>query len=149
MTVHTIVLETARPNTYGITYRSTSVYSASRSYSPTRIVVWDNTGRPNMRNGQPQRWTNYGKRDGGNGRFLDPANNATDDAVSVLLTPESTVITDNGTNTGTVVSGQVYAESQTRDIDTGDVLRLLYPDGRIESRVVRMTSNGHGNATLT
>jgi hypothetical protein len=133
-------------NTYGITHRSTFVYRVAGSTSPTRIVAWSNLNRPNPRDGQPVEWTKYGKKDGGNGAYLDPQNNATDSETTVLITPEAGVISAHGNGTGTAASGQVYA-TQNSPIRTGDVLALVYPDGNVELRTVRLTSNGHGVAT--
>lgn len=98
-----------RTASYEIMYESKFVYRTRKSSAPTRVVMWGNTERPNPRNGEPVRYGDYGPIDGGNGRYLDPNNNPTDDPVTVLLSPESTAITDNGTNTGTEASGQVYA----------------------------------------
>lgn len=134
----------AESKSYGVTHKSRYVYSTSRGHYPTRVEVWSNVDRPNPRNGEPVRWGQYGKLDGGNGRYLDPGHDATDAPVTVLLTPESTIITSDGTNTGTEASGQVYASGVT--IRTGDVLCLIYPDGREESWTVRFTRNGHGEA---
>lgn len=130
---------------YGIRYLSRYVFEARKRYSsPTRIVVWDNTGRLNPRNGEGVRHGQYGLIDGGNGRYLDPSNRATDEPTSVHLTPEASVITNNGTNTGTEASGQVFAPAGTV-IREGDRLVLVYPDGAEVVFTARFTSNGHGH----
>jgi hypothetical protein len=149
-TTHRITLTPADANaaSYGITHRSAYVYDTSRSSSPTRVVVWSNEGRPNPRNGQPIRWGQAGPIDGGNGRYLDPSHQATDSPVTVLLTPESSVITANGTNTGTQASGQVYPPAGA-PIRAGDTLTLIYPDGTEAAHVARFTNNGHGIADPT
>lgn len=117
---------------YGITHKSACVYRVAGSYSPTRVKVWDNTRRPNP-------------RDGVAGAYLDPHNRATDARVSVLLSPESSVISAHRNGTGTVASGQVYAPGDTR-FRTGDVLVLVHPDGSHCRVTVRLTNNGHGVA---
>ena len=137
----------SRTDDYGVLHSSAFVYQTSRGSGPTRIDVWDNTRRPNARNGEPLRWGQCGVLDGGNGRYLDPENQATDETVSVLLTPECTVIDAYGTGTGSAASGQVYSpDGET--IRSGDTLMLMYPDGTHEARVVRFTGNGHGQAAL-
>jgi hypothetical protein len=75
--------------------------------------------------------------------YLDPSNNATDEPTSILLSPEPSVITSNGTNTGTEASGQVYAPAGTVLRD-GDLLTLVYPDGTEVVFAARFTNNGHG-----
>lgn len=137
-----------RAASYGITHRSAFVYDTDRSSSPTRIVVWSNEGRPNLRNGEPIQWGSAGPINGGNGRYLDPQNQATDSPVTVLLTPESSVITSNGTNTGTAASGQVYPVGAA-PIRAGDTLTLVYPDGTEAGHIARFTNNGHGIADPT
>ena len=129
---------------YGITHLSRYVFSTTKGSYPTRVVVWSNVNRPNPRNGEPVRFGEYGKLDGGNGRYLDPSNNATDEPTSIRLTPEASVITNNGTNTGTAASGQVYAPAGQR-IAEGDLVALVYPGGSIGvTYVVHFTNNGHG-----
>lgn len=132
---------------YGVTHRSAFVYRHGRGSGPARVVTWSNTHRLNPRNGQPVRYGDMGPRDGGNGVYLDPRNRATDSPTSVLISLESTVITNSGTNTGTVASGQVYAPDGATLRD-GDVLTLVYPDGTevtYTARFPRM-GNGHGHA---
>jgi hypothetical protein len=129
---------------YGITHISAHVYDARRRLSaPTRIVVWSNVARPNKRNGEPVRFGDYGRLDGGDGIYLDPHNRATDCPVSILLTPEASAITNNGTNTGTAASGQVFAGGHPEPIREGDVIVLLWPDGT--ESILTATFAGHGN----
>lgn len=146
-TINMAKASTYRTETYGVTDASAFVYKAEASTFPTRLVAWDNTGRPNLRNGQPTRWGNAGAIDGGNGQYLDPNNLATDAPVSVLITPEASVITDSGTNTGTQASGQVYDANRTV-LRTGDTLELVYSGMRTETRIVKMTYGGYGSADL-
>ena len=133
--------------TYGIRYHSQYVYRVAGSASPTRIVVWDNTVRPNARDGQSVRYGNYGPIDGGNGRYLDPHHNATDVPFSFLVSPEASVISAHGDGTGSKASGQVYAPT-SESLRTGDELILTLPNGGAFSVRVRMTNNGHGVAEL-
>lgn len=151
MTHHFIVMDAATDYSaahYGILHKSRNVYETTQSNGPTRLVVWDNTGRINKRNGQQVNYSNYGVIDGGNGRFLDPQNQATNDPVSILLTPESSVITNSGTNTGTVASRQVYAPGKLAD---GDTATLSYPSGTTVEVVLHFPrhQNGHGRATFS
>src|SRR4029453_18126925 len=88
-----IPVDPQRAASYGITHASEYVYRTTGHGYPTRVQVWDNTRRPNPRDGQTVRYGQYGKLDGGNGRFLDPHHDATDMPVSVLLSPEASVIT--------------------------------------------------------
>lgn len=134
-----------RASHYGVLFESAYVYRTGRSYSPTRVVVWSNTSRPNARNGEPVRHGDYGPIDGGAGRYLDPHNKATDAERSVLLSTESTVIDAYGTGTGSKESGQVWADDKLCD---GDALTLAYPDGTEETLTARFPrySNGHGFA---
>lgn len=147
MNHHFIVLNKADANTYGILYTGRNVYQTSKSNGPTRLQVWDNTNRVNKRNGEPVRFGDCGPVDGGDGKYLDPNNRATDEPVSFLLTPESSVITNNGTNTGTAASGQVYAEDILRD---GDSATLSYPTGQTREIILHFPAhrNGHGYAKL-
>lgn len=147
MTHHFIVLDKAPANTYGIRYKGRNVYQTSKSNGPTRLVVWNNTTRRNPRNGEPVRFGDCGPIDGGDGCYLDPDNKATDAPVSFLLSPESSVITDNGTNTGTQASGQVYADDTLRD---GDTATVSFPNGSTREIVLHFPAhqNGHGYAKL-
>ena len=143
---HVVELVEATPERaqYGVRFLSRFVFQTRRGSYPTRIVVWTNVHRPNPRNGEPVRFGEYGKLDGGVGRYLDPSNNATDEPTSVRLTPEASAITNNGTNTGTAASGQVYAPAGQR-IAEGDLVALVYPGGSIGiTYVVHFTNNGHG-----
>jgi hypothetical protein len=147
VTEHTIDMTATDEYTrksYNKTFRSLFVYSFAQSSSPTRIDVWCNTERINARNGQPVRWGNFGPIDGGNGRYLDPHNEPTDDETTILVNPESTIISAHGDSTGSPASGQVYDPHQADRIRHGDTLRLLFPDGSVEVRTVKMTNNGHG-----
>jgi hypothetical protein len=132
---------------YGIMYLSRYVYDARRRLSaPTRVQVWSNLRRPNTRNGEPVKYGEYGPLNGGNGAYLDPSNHATDNAMTIYLTPEASAITNNGTNTGTEASGQVFAPGHPEPIREGDTIVLIYPDG-IESEYVaafKHRGNGHG-----
>lgn len=100
---------------YGVTHSSVHVYRMGgpglhNRHHPHRVVVWDNTSRP-----LPDA-----------GRYLDPSNRETDSPISVVTSAEPIAITDNGTNTGTVASGQVYSPHQ---MCIGDFAVLIYPDG--------------------
>jgi hypothetical protein len=131
---------------YGITHRSAFVYRTTQSHSPTRIVAWSNVHRLNARDGQTVAWGEYGPIDGGNGRYLDPHRNATDNEVSVLISTESTSIDRYGTGTGTAGSGQVLWGPDVK-LAEGDTLILRYAGtGVEEKRTVRFSNNGHGDA---
>jgi hypothetical protein len=131
--------------TYSVIGVSESVYRTAHSTSPTRVKVWGNTHRPNPRNGQPVRYGDFGPRDGGNGKYLDPSNRATDQEISVLLSTECSILSAHGDSTGTKASGQVYAPETLRE---GDVLILILPNGTevpVTARFPRMgNGNGHG-----
>ena len=143
MTEHTITVRPATDDSthYGVTHKSERVYRTSKSNYPTRVVVWDNTRRPNPRNGEPVRYGEQGRLDGGNGRYLDPRNRATDDTVTVLLTTESIVLDAYGTGTGTPRSGQVWAEGEP--IRPADRITLVFPTGAA-AYTVEFGGNGHG-----
>lgn len=137
---------------YGIRAESKYVYRTNKSHSPTRVVVWDNTGRPNKRNGQPVEYGNYGPKDGGNGRWLDPHNKATDDMLSIELTPEASVICANtDMNTGQPGSGQVY-DKDADVLRDGDTATLVYGHGGFGDVEITLHfppgHNGHGHATF-
>jgi hypothetical protein len=154
---HTIVLDTgnARDASYGIKYRGRNVYSTRKSHSPTRLVVWDNTGRPNpdlgkglgdkLRNGNVL--TTYTVGQGhGTRRYIDPQGNPSDEPITILLTPESSVIcADTRMNTGQPGSGQVYAPGVLAD---GDSATLVYPSGTRREVILHFPAhtNGHGYA---
>lgn len=128
---------------YGVEFTSAFVYRTSKSTAPTRIDMWANR-KPNPRDGQPVRYGEYGPIDGGNGRLLDPGNRATDEPVSVLLSPESTVITAQRNGTGHPDSGQVWGP-QDDCIRPGDTLLLVFADGRQETWRATFSNNGHGD----
>jgi len=131
---------------YGIEYTSAYVYRTKGDGGPTRIQVWSNRNRPNPHPGETRRGA-MGPI-GGDGKYLDPQNKGTDEEFSVLLSPEATVISAHGNSTGTAASGQVYAKDHPL-LDTGDVLVLVYPDGREERRTLTLTDNyGRGQADL-
>jgi len=128
---------------YGIEYTSAYVYRTKGNTGPTRIQVWNNLRRPNPHPGETK-WGAMGPI-GGDGKYLDPYNKGTDEKVTVLLEPESTVISAHGDSTGTAASGQVWARDVV--LETGDVLVLVYPDGSEERRVLTFTDNyGRGQA---
>lgn len=103
-------------------YRVTGRNVHNRSH-PHRIKVWDNTGRPNA---DPERWSEFLGRKIGPGRYIGPDGRGTDAEVSVTTSAEAVAITNNGTNTGTVASGQVYAETE---LVIGDEVLLVLPSG--------------------
>lgn len=161
MTHHFIVLDNAdnySRETYGILYKSRNVFDTTVSHGPTRLVVWDNTVRVNPDRGKQlgetltvgdrrgNRVTEYNRRYT-EGTYLDPRNAPTDALVSILLTPEASAITSNGTNTGTVASGQVYASGRLAD---GDTATLSYPHGLDADAILHFPKhhNGHGFVTL-
>lgn len=132
--------------TYGIMFESAHVYRAQRSHGyPVRLKVWDNTRRLNPRDGQAVRYSDYGKIDGGPGRYLDPNNNATDEMWSVQIAPEAVVISAHGDGTGSRASGQVYGEETLRD---SDVVTLVFPSGTQERHMLRIENYGYGHAVL-
>lgn len=134
-----------REQHYGVTHSSASIWRVKGSHSPTRVEVWSNVNRPNPHPGQVK-WKQFGPI-GGDGKYLDPENQGTDDEVTVLLSPESSGIYADAPNTGHEGSGQVWAPEH-EPIATGDVLVLVYPDGREEPRTVTLTGNGYGRADL-
>ncbi|MDG4783275.1 hypothetical protein O7614_26805 [Micromonospora sp. WMMD961] len=135
-----VIEASADKRTYGITHRGVFVHEVSgkglhnRQY-PHRVQVWDNTGRPNPRNGEPVRYGQYGRIDGGDGKYLDPNHNATDEPVTVLLSAESIAITNNGTNTGTWDGGQPFGAA----LKVGEAVRLRYMDGTLSDPYVVTT----------
>lgn len=155
MTHHYITLDNTaeyRSQEYHVIYTSRNVFRSVKSTSPTRVEVWDNTFRLNPRNGEPVRYGSYGPVDGGNGKYLNPRNIATDDELTVLITTESTAIcADPAFNTGQPGSGQVYATDEAGRYVTfkeGDTATLSTPDGTLKSVTLHFTSNGHGYATF-
>ena len=142
---HTIPMIKAddRQASYGITHTSEFVYRTSKSSYPTRIEVWSNIDRLNPRNGEPVRYGDMGPIDGGEGKYLDPSNKATDSPVTILLSPECIAIDAYGTSTGTAGSGQIYAPGVT--LRQAETVSLAYPDGYEHGPyAVRFTGNGHG-----
>jgi hypothetical protein len=117
-------------NSYGILFISRYVYRITgrgvhnRSH-PHRIKVWDNTGRPNA---DPGRISEFLGRAIGPGRYIGPDGRGTDDEASATTSAESVAITNSGTNTGTVASGQVYADDS---LAIGDKVMLVLPGGRM------------------
>lgn len=114
--------------TYGICFRSVFVYRINGKgiHNPTfphRINVWNNTSRLNS---DPDRFSPAIGRKVGPGRYISPHGHGTDDMMTVTTSAESTAITNNGTNTGTVASGQVYAD---RALTIGERIVLLLPGG--------------------
>lgn len=121
-----------RDESYGIAFRSKFVYRVSGRglHNPTyphRLKVWDNSNRLNPRNGERVRYGQYGKIDGGDGKYLDPNHNATDSEFSYLLGAESTVLAGRY-STGSADSGQVYAKEL---LEVGEFVVLRYPDGTL------------------
>jgi hypothetical protein len=139
---HVIVMREAptdKREHYGVLYESCLVYDTTKSHSPTRLVVWDNTNRPFR--ADRATWNT-------SGAFLDPHNNGTDDPVSFLLSPESTCIcADTRMNTGQPGSGQVYARGER--LGEADTATLIYPDMTALTVALHFTNNGHGIATAT
>jgi hypothetical protein len=119
---------------YGITHRSEHVYRVTgkgvhnRSF-PHRVQVWDNTVRPNT---DPDQLTEFTGRVGP-GAYIDPQGKGTDAATTVTTSAESIAITRTGANTGTAVSGQVYAP---HTMTIGDYILLVYPDGTLSDPYV-------------
>lgn len=158
MTAHTISMLKENDNDYGVMFKSAYVYMSAVCHGPTRVVLWSNLDRPNPDLGKPLgamleagdrrgcRVTKYSLKYTA-GRYLDPHNEPTDDPFTVLLTPESSVITSNGTNTGTVASGQVYARPECRLADLDRAL-LVFPAGPPVAAVLHFPryQNGHGHA---
>jgi hypothetical protein len=142
---HVMVMRDAgeyRRDSYGVLYQSCLVYDTTKSHAPTRLDVWSNTDRPY--NEDRATWNTRGK----GFKYLDPHNNGTDDEVSFILSPESSVIcSDTSRNTGQPGSGQVYAEGER--LGEGDTATLVYPDWTIQRVVLHFTNNGHGIATAT
>ena len=137
-----------RHDEYGITAESAHVFVTNRSSYPTRVMVWSNFHSLNPRDGQPVRYGDMGPIDGGNGRYLDPNNHATNAASTWLLSTESISITAQRNGTGHPDSGQVWATG-TRIAD-GDIVILCYPDSIRTWHTVELPrfSNGHGSLTV-
>lgn len=127
---------------YGVTHESVLLFETGPGgNAPTAVEVWSNVKRPNPRNGEPVRYSNYGRIDGGVGKFLDPHNEATDSVFSVLLSPQASVISNSPDP-----ARRRYAVQEQGRIVSGDTLVLIFPDGTDVSVSVRMTNNGHGGA---
>lgn len=118
MTVLTVPMIPRDTDVHGVTATSEFVYRVGFGFNrgfPHRVVVWDNTTRPNtdpvLRQGP------CGMR-GGPGAYIGPDGRGTDDTVTVWLSAESVSITNSGTNTGTPKSGQVYADVAPLSVST-------------------------------
>lgn len=127
---------------YGILLRSALVYQvrnapgerrpAHRVHNPGyphRIVVWDNTIRPNT---DPDSYSEHTGHKIGRGRFVDPHRRGTDEEISVLLSSEEISISPNRSRpaTGDVRSGQQYAQEDILTI--GDTVQLQMADSLSE-----------------
>lgn len=154
---HLIVMTPAtayRTEHYGITHTSDYVYLNPRAGNfPTRVVVWDNTRRVNPDPGGPVQFGQYGPLPtGGDGKYIDPSNRATDDELTILLTPESVTIDAYGTGTGTRGSGQLWAPDG-EILRDGDTVRLIFVDPvgepRVSDYVARIPHNANGHGYLT
>jgi hypothetical protein len=143
---HTIQISapTANDATYGILGRSRFIYSGRHGSGPLRVIVWSNVNRPNP---GETRWNAYGSV-GGNGRYLDPHNKGTDAAITVLISPEATMITAERTGTGHPLSGQVWAPDH-KSLVAGDTLTLVMPDGSVIAGTADFSDgNGHGHMVI-
>ncbi len=96
-------------------------------HHPHRIAVWDNTARPNPRNGEPVRYNDFGPVDGGEGQWLSPENRATDDVLTVLATAQAVVIDGRTANYGPFDDV----------LEHGQTVTLVFPDGRKRDYVIR------------
>lgn len=146
MTHFTIPMSSVDANRmgYGIRAKSRFVYDTTKSHYPTRVELWDNTGRPND-----------GTRKGyitGTGRWVDPQNHATDDMLTILISTESIGISSTPSlTTGHEGSGQVYAKQLAKMRD-GDTATLVYDANGFGDVQVTLHfpphHNGHGYATF-
>lgn len=131
---------------YGITHQSALVYRVMNAPGerrvsfrlhnpeyPHRILVWDNTGRPNT---DPETRDEHG-RNAGPGRYLDPSRKGTDAETTVRLSSESTAISPNRSRpaTGDPRSGQQYAQDVV--LTVGDYVILESTEGLSEPYVIR------------
>lgn len=133
---------------YGILFESAFVYETNRSHSPTRLQVWDNTRRPNPDPGGPIQWGECGPLPtGGDGKWIDPNNRATDTERSYLIKTEATTIDAYGTGTGSVASGQVYSTDPRRICD-GDRVLLRFADGAELDMIAVLPQHGNGYGYL-
>lgn len=131
-------------DTYGILYTSRFVYrQAKRGAGPTRIEVWDNTGRPYDADWCADGWEWRDRP----AMYLDPHNCGTDASRSILAVPESVSINDTRTGTGHPDSGQVYAPETLADRER---VVLVFPDGGTQYAVINLPphANGHGYLTF-
>lgn len=120
--------EERRARSYGVVAESVLVFRVQgpRVHNPSfphRVQVWSNLDRPNLRNGQPVAYGQYGIVDGGNGRYLDPNNRATDQPFTVLLVAEPVVISR-------MASDHQYADQV---LSIGDTVHLVDPDGSVSA----------------
>lgn len=120
-----------RRTTYGVEYESTTLHKMTgkglhNPSFPHRIDVWDNTRRPNPRNGQPVRFGDYGPVDGGNGRYLGPDRRATDDEQTFTVSAQSVML----------AARPVERAPYGADLAVGQTVTVRYPDGRTVDMVV-------------
>ena len=132
--------------TYGIEYQSLYVYRMEgrglhNPSHPHRIQAWDNACRPNV---DPSAPGPFNSGVVGPGEYIGPDRKGTDHRWHYVTAAESVAITNSGTNTGTVASGQVYAGHV---LAVGDVVRLVFPDGSA-SRELRVTARSLANPIL-
>ena len=135
----------------GITHRSEFIYRISgrnTSRDPHRVLVWDNTVRENSPD-HPHKYGPdapgaFGVGKIGPGKYVSPKRKGTDEPVSFTWQRECSVITNNGTNTGTPASGQVWSPIT---LSVGDTVILAYPDGS-QSIPMRIGSTFNDGATL-
>ena len=142
---------------YGILFRSTFVYETNGSAFPNssfphRFTVWNNSVRPNegpLYGPDAKGPMGVGKI--GPGAYVDPHRKGTDELYSYLIGSESTVITNNGTNTGTAASGQVWCptlEGGHAFLAEGDVIIFSYPRGGL-SEPFKLSSTPYSGPMLT
>lgn len=133
---------------YGVTHDSYFVYTGARG-GVLRVTVWDNTGRPHS-----EHCANHWQHKASPPAYLDPMNVGTNDPVTVLIEPESVVISaDTSRSTGGRNSGQRYAPDR-ETLRDGDTATLVFPD-RDGDGFHRQDftlhfprhNNGHGHAT--
>lgn len=90
---------------------------------PHRVQVWTNVNRPNPHPGE-RKWTEFGSI-GGDGRYLDPRHQGTDDETTVYLSSESISILASYTE-------QDIAERREGPaLAIGEHVQLRYPDGHL------------------
>lgn len=151
--IHVILdhTEKHRREDYGVLYESRHTFAVdtgSRLYEPNvKVNVWDNTCRPNRDRGKKlgdtlsngNVVTRYSRPGITEAAYISPRGNPTDNERTILLDPQSVMITDSGNNSGYATTGQTM---------TNDALATLhFPDGT--SQVVNLVfprhSNGHGH----